>query len=255
MLNYQGSAEFSKQHSNNRINKANESLSEDVVNRILAFAFYLLGANLREIAHYFDSERVTLKAMIQRILAEGLPAFEDRRRCRSTFLPALQGILEKPVLHLTSENIIVDLNSHHRIEIPRANKIQSQSVLLTLLNSKLLKLGEVARALGLSAERTRKLKAALFKEDASGLIDKRRGQQRDYRVTPELKAEMIQQFVLNISTCTPTTSEQLSLDLKDRCNVEIEPRTMRLHLAKLGFPEIRETLPQLLQTVKKNSKI
>jgi len=254
MLNFHINTKFSKQHSDNRINKANESLGENVVTRILAFSLYLLGANLQEIAQSFNFQRVTIKAMVHRILEEGLPALEDRRQCRSTFLPPAQPTLKDPVLFLTSKKIIVELDNHHKIEIPCENKIQCQTVLLTLLDNKLLNLDDVAHALKLSTERTRKLKTALIKKDVPVLIDKRRGQQRDYRVTSELKAEMIQQFVLNTSMRVSTSSEQLSLDLRERCQIDLEPRTIRLHLAKLGLPEIRNTLPELLQTVKKTQK-
>ena len=254
MLNYQINSKFSKQHSNNRINKAKEFLGEDIVTRILAFSFYLLGANLREIAQYFGSKRFTVKAMVDRIYEEGLPAFEDRRRCISTFLPPPQQPLEEPVLLLTPNKIIVELNNHHKIEISRGNKIQCQTVLLTLLSNKILNLDDVAHALGLSTERTRKLKTALIKEDTPVLTDKRCGQQHDYRVTSQLKAELIQQFVLNISTGSSTSSDRLSIDLKERCQVDLEPRTIRIHLAKIGLPDIRETLPELLISVKKTQK-
>ncbi len=252
MLNYQTDSNFSKKHSINRIDKANNSLGEDLVTRILAFAYYLLGANLRELAQYLNSQRVTVKAMVHRILLEGLPAFEDRRQRTSTFLPPPQPTPKEPVLSLKPETVVVEFNNNHKIEMPRENKIQCQTVLLTLLHNNILNLDDVAHALALSTERTRKLKTALIAEDSPVLIDKRRGQLHDYRITPDLKAEMIQQFVLNISTKVSTSSQQLSNDLQKRCQVDLDPRTIRIHLVKLGLPEIRHTLPGLLQNVKKN---
>jgi len=252
MLNYQINSNFSEKHSINRIDKANMALGEDLVTRILAFAVYLLGANLQQIAQYLGSQRVTVKAMVNRILLEGLPAFEDRRQCTSTFLPPRQPTPKETLLSLQPDRVVVEFGDNHKIEIPRENKIQCQTVLLTLLHNNMLNLDDVAHALALSTERTRKLKAALIAEDSPVLIDKRRGQQHDYRVTPHLKAEMIQQFVLNISTKAATSSQQLSNDLKKRCQIDLDPRTIRIHLAKLGLPEVRQTLPGLLQNIKKN---
>ncbi len=71
-------------------------------------------------------------------------------------------------------------------------------MLLTLLG--LLRADDLAKGLGLSKDRVRVLAAKLREHDAPELIDQRRGGQRDTRLTPELRAELIQQYVLNAAT-------------------------------------------------------
>jgi len=160
----------------------------------------------------------------------------------------------KPKVLLEPGTLVVEFDEGTRMEVPLRNRIQCRTVLLTMAESRLLSVDEVAAGLGLSTERVRKLKTKLAQSDVvEALVDQRSGQQRDYRVTPEVKAELIQQYVVNLQTEGRTSSEKLKDDLSSRCNIEIAPRTIRLHVAKLGLPLIRDSLPQLLAEVKKTS--
>ena len=251
MLNYQDIGQLSLRPSEERIDSASRILGSRVVARLLAFALYLLGARRRELADCVGMSRDTVKSVLQRVLQDGLPALEDRRRSCSTFRPAgATPTIEAKVL-VNEESLTVRLAEGSQIEIPQANPIQSRTVLLTMLESKLLNVGQVADATGLSTERVRKLKKKLLEGDVHALIDRRVGQPRDYRVTPDVKAELIQQFVLNVQTNSGTSSERLGEDLKERCEIQLAPRTIRLHLAKLGLGRIRESLPELLGALKK----
>ena len=256
MLNFQGYSEFSLHRSQQRIKKADQILGKRVVRRILAFALYLLGADFRVIAQILAIPQNTIKSRLRRIWSEGLVCFEDRRRKASAFLPVAETVEvpprpSSPRVSIENEFINVIWADNEILKMPKKNTIQCRPVLLTLLAAKILRRDEVAQVLGVSTERTRKLKTALIKHDVAALIDQRRGQQHDYRVTPELKAEMIQQFFLNISTGVSTSSQRLSDDLKERCQTDLDPRIIRIHLVKLGLPEIRDTLPELLRGVKK----
>ena len=255
MLNFQGYSEFSVHRSQQRLEKADRILGKRVVRRILAFALYLFGADFQGIAQLLAIPQNTMKSRLLRIWDEGLVSFEDRRRKSSAFLPAAETseVSPRPPPKVSIENEFVHViwAGNEGLKMPKKNKIQCRTVLLTLLAAKMLCRDEVAQALEVSTERTRKLKTALIKHDVAALIDQRRGQQHDYQVTPELKAEMIQQFFLNISTGVSTSSQRLSDDLKERCQSNLDPRIIRIHLAKLGLPKIRETLPKLLRGTKK----
>jgi hypothetical protein len=83
------------------------------------------------------------------------------------------------------------------------------------------------------------------------LIDKRKGQIQDYRFTPEIKAELIQQVAANAITGKPTSSRAVSQHIKKRCNLVLPDRSVRLHMNKLGLPKILNSLPALVEDLKK----
>jgi len=74
---------------------------------------------------------------------------------------------------------------------------------------------------------------------------------RQYRVTAPVKAELVQQFAVDIITSGQTSGSKISSELKERCNIAVPARTVRHHLAQMGLREIKESLPQLLAVVKK----
>jgi len=250
-LNNQELPPLSSAASQRRIDQATRIIGAEVVSRILALALYLLGARRKALAEFLAIPLDTVKSLVHRVFSDGLPALEDRRRKASTFMPRTVEPETTCKLLLEQEKLVVELNEATRIEIPRRNPLQCRTVLMTMLEAKLLSIGEVAKAIGLSIERVRKLSKKLYQSDVFALIDQRRGQQQDYRLTPEVKAELIQQFVLNLQTNAGTSSKQLSEDLEKRCQIKVAGRTIRQHAAKLGLGQIRRSLPKLLTALKK----
>jgi hypothetical protein len=86
------------------------------------------------------------------------------------------------------------------------------------------------------------------------VLDRRQGQQQDFVVTPSVKAELIQQFAVDILTSGRSSSTAISEQLKARCNIAIPDRTVRHHLARMGLGRIKRSLPQLVAAVKKTSE-
>lgn len=255
MPNCQDLPPLSDRASAQRMERAQRILGTQVVARILALALYLLGDNRKTLAERLEMPLDTLKSLIQRTFQNGLPALEDRRRARSTFRPHDEERKEPPArvqIRLDDRYVTVEFGEARRLRIRRDHVGQCRAVLLTLLDAELADLGEVARALGLSAERTRKLRAKLADEDVHAVLDQRRGQQREYRMTPHVKAELIQQFVLNVQTHAGTSSRKLSEDLENRCEIRVAERTIRQHMATLGLTKLRKSLPELLKAGKKN---
>jgi len=64
--------EFSRAHSESRIEKASGTLGEAVVKRILAFALFLLGARREDISQHLAIPLGTLFSLLTRIGREGL---------------------------------------------------------------------------------------------------------------------------------------------------------------------------------------
>ncbi len=245
----------SELHSANRIKVASEALGEGVVKRLLAFAFFLMGARREDIARHLSMPVGTLFSLLTRISQHGLPALEDRRRSHSEFLPAVAQ--EVPALDVTAteSGIIVDFGVEgHVVSLPAENILQTKTFLLTLMANGLLERSRVAELLGYSSTHTGRLARQLTQGDVTALLDGREGHKEDYRVTAEVKPELVQQYVVNVITGAKTSGEAISTELQERLGIHIPPRTVRHHLAKMGLPALRHSLPELLEAVKKTSR-
>ena len=90
-------------------------------------------------------------------------------------------------------------------------------------------------------------------EDAKSTIDQRQGQKQDYRFTPEVKGQLIKQFVIEAVSQHPTGGDRLSKILKERCQLNLSPRSIYSHILKLGLPDIRDSLYEYFTDSKKKS--
>jgi hypothetical protein len=245
---------FSEAQSDKRIEAASKALGEGVVNRLLAFALFLMGARREDIGQHLSLPLGTLLSLLTRIGRDGLPALEDRRQRQSDFLPPAERHVPPIAVAAEESGLLVDLGGDARIvSIPASNVLQQKVFLLTLLGNGLLERAEVASLLGYSSTHTARLAEQLAQEDVPALLDKRRGQQQDYRVTPQIKAELIQQFAVDVITRGKTSGEAIAAELEERCQIIIPPRTIRHHLSRMGLPAIRHSLPELAAAVKKTS--
>lgn len=242
---------FSLQLSKNRIGQAKKMLGPGVVQRVLCFALYLLGVNRSAIGQLLSIPVETAKSIIKAVTRDGLAAFEDRRRRVSNFLPKAQ---PAPVtLKKEEDHVVIDLGGRY-LRLPTQDSLQVKVVLLAMLNNGLLRKQGVAEALELTPNHTKTLARRLSDEGACSLVDRRQGQKKEYRVPAPIKAELVQQFAVDIITSGQTSGDKISTELKERCNISVPARTVRHHLAQMGLRQIKQSLPQLLAGAKKNSK-
>ncbi len=245
----------SEVHSANRIQAASATLGDAVVQRLLAFALFLMGAKREDVARHLSMPVGTLFSLLTRISRHGLPALEDRRRAHSEFLPDAPG-REAPALAVTAtgSEIVVNFGVEDRVvSIPAVNVVQTKTFLLTLMANGLLERSQVAELLGYSSVHTARLARQLAEGDVAALWDRREGHKEDYRVTADVKAELVQQFVVDVIARGKTSGQAISTELRERCDIVVPPRTVRHHLAKMGLPRIRHSLPELVEAVKKTS--
>lgn len=247
-----------------RIAQAQGILGVEVVSKLLGYGLFLLGALRSDIASFIDIPPGSVRSLIRAMHHRGLPALEDQRSKTSSFKPpAPVTPTPSPTLAQVDSSWRIELGlPNHTIDIPASNLLQKRIVLLTLLANGLLSRRavptgrqEVAQALDLSEDRTAKLARLLQERDVQSVIDQRQGQQQDYRVTPEIKSELIQQFVLDVVDQGKASGEQLAADLKKRCNIVLSPRTILHHVSSLGLKRISRSLPdQLSELQKKRSR-
>lgn len=236
------------------MDQARQTFSQVVVQRILCFALYLLGVNRKAIGQALGIPSETAKSIIKVLNKDGLAALEDRRHRFSTFLPKTQPEPPPITLQEGKDSIVVDFGASNRhLKLSRHDPLQMKIVLLSMLNNGLLSKREVAEAIKLSPSHTATLARRIDEEGTRSLMDRRQGQKQDYRVPAMVKAELIQQFAVDIITSGKTSGKTISTELKERCNIDVPPRTVRHHVARMGLGKIRRSLPQLVDTVKKTS--
>ena len=242
---------FSQVYSEQRIAKAEKVLGKTLVQKFLAFALFLLGVDRASIASLLAIPPGTIRSLVRSFNNNGIAALFDRRT--KTMLPKFKPTprTSAPSLGTDEEHIKVNLTDDQIIQIPIWNNTQKRVVLLTLLNSKILKCSDVATAIGLSEDRTTKLARKLRQHDVESITDQRQGQQKEFRFTPQLKSELIQQFVIDIVTEGQTSGKQLAQHLEERCQITLSPRSILHHLSKLGLRRIQSSLPRLLEEAKK----
>lgn len=245
--------EFSPEKSQERVNKALRVFPRKLLMRILAFTLHLLGASRKEVAALVEMPEESVKTLLRVVLHDGFPALRDRRLSAA---PQIGAALPSPTQITVSqdhEGWIVEFGTQgETLSIPATHPVQARTVVLSLLNAKALSAQQCASALGLSAAHCRELAHKLADHDvAQSLLDKREGQRRDYRVGLQQKAEIIQQLVARTVTGHSTSSDVLAKQVNERTQTGLSARTVRWHIHNLGLANIRNTLPQLVDALKK----
>jgi hypothetical protein len=247
--------EFSPEKSQERMTSALRVFHPRVLDKILAFSIYLLGAKRRSVADLVGMPDESVKTAVRVALRDGFSALRDRRCSgidrRSEARPTEMRISAR----CEDECSIVNFGVEEKeLRIPLTHRIEARTVLLSLLNAELLTITEVATALGLSCAHCRELAGKLSNDDVvDALVDKRQGQKQDYSVGPEKKAEIIQQFAARVVTGQSTSSDVLAKVVNADSETTLSPRTVRWHMEKLGLGSIKKTLPDLVRTLKKTS--
>lgn len=245
---------FSAAHADKRLGAAYRTLGEAVVKRLLAYALFLMGAKREDIAAHLALPLGTLLSLLTRIGHRGVAAIEDRRRRPPAIWSPAPATVPPPQVTLSGSSLQVTLGTPGvTVSMPRHHTLQTKVVLLTLLDSGVLDRAQVAQLLGYSLAHVARLAQRLAAGDATALVDQRQGQQHDYRITAAVKAELVQQFAVDVITRGHTSGAAIAAELQTRCQIRVSPRTVRHHLARLGLPRIKATLPPLLAALKKNS--
>lgn len=245
------SVEFSPEKSEERIDRALQVFPRRVLMRVLAFALHLLGARRKVVAALVQMPEESVKTALALALRDGFPALCDRRLSVAGPSPSPPPICVRREKEWCVVNFGPDAMT---LRMPISHRVQVRTVLLSLLNAELLSVPEIAAGLGISGAHCRALARKLASQDVpQALVDKRQGQQHDYRVGPEQKAEIIQQIAARAVTGQSTSSAVLAAQVNARTRAELSARTVRWHIRNLGLANIKQTLPPLVAALKKTA--
>lgn len=230
-----------------------------VLKRLLCVCLFLLGAKRSKLAEALGLPTNTAHSVIKAVTRDGLPALEDRRKSSASFLPPAPTVPESTEpftvsFQSTGDDLLLNFDAgEHSLLLPDSRPLQKKVVLLSLMDAGLASSSTVADLLGYSSTQVGKLAAKLASGDVDALIDKRRGQQNDYRVDEAAKGLLVEQFVLALATGGKVSADSLAERLKDECALDIAPRTVGFHMKKLGLTGIKKRLSDSLAIAKKNS--
>lgn len=246
---------FSQSYSRKRIALANKILGTKLVKRIIGLSLYLLGAGRRPVAEFIEMPYDTFKSFTERVEKNGTFGFLDRREKNPVVLPDQSERKTKITVSVIESCCVIDFGERsNSIQIPIKNTLQVKVVLLSLLKSKMILLGDVAKILNYSESYTSRLAENIYNEDIDILYDHRQGQKTDYVFNPEIKSEIILQIAGNAVVGKSTSSATVAEDLEKRKGFKLSTRSIRLHISRLGLKDISKKLPSLIDTLKKTQK-
>jgi len=224
-----------------RLEKAAKVLGKDVLHRLIIFVLYVLGFNRELIAKLFGYQVSGIKTLVDRVLSNGLAGFYDHRKTKITRE-------EKPnIIIADTENSKQISIFEAVISIPKDDLLAKKIISVTLAEAGLISNHEGAEILDYTPQAFGRLRKRYRLKGSTGLIDQRQGQKSDYKVTPEVKAEMIYQICTKVMKEVPFSSEDIWAAINEYFpERKISPRTVRYHLTQWGFPKIKKKL------VKKN---
>ena len=216
MINYHN-LNFSYHYSDQRISLANKVIGEKNVKKIFALTLYLNGASRNSIAKSLGISYDTFKSFTDRIEREGLSALFDRRK-KHQALPRIEekAVLQKQKIqaYFQDDYLYINLESSDNLfKISSNNSMQIKTILLTLLDNKLISRKTVSELLDYSPAHIQRLDQKLQNDDVSLFIDQRQGQQKNYVCDPGILTELFQQFIANLTTGRSVSSQKISEDL------------------------------------------
>lgn len=222
-----------------RLAKAAEALGQDVLVRLIVFVLYILGFQRSYLADLFGYEVSGIKTLVDRVLDNKIEGFFDHRR----FQPA-----EKQPVSITRVGDFQEIRVLEKIIlVPDGDLLAKKIITVTLAEADMLSNREAADILGYTPQAFGRLRERYRQHGSTGLIDQRQGQKMDYKVTSEVKAELIYQICANAAEGKPFTSHDIWNALNEIFPEKgISPRTIRYYLNKLGVSLIMDRL------VKKN---
>ena len=240
---------FSPELSSKRLSKAQLIFGEKVLNKIICFCLYILGVRRIDISEAVNLPENTVRTMVKSILRDGFAAFFDRRRKEENRFGNLsEKTVKRTGIQITELQDSYQISANElNISILKNNKEQLKAMLLTFTENGLISKTHAGKLLNISSSHVGLLIKSMSENDLLCLLDKRRGQQKDHVFTPEIKSELILQFTSNAVSGKSTSGTTLANDLKERTQLDLSERSIRMHISKLGLKDMDKKLRSMIE--------
>ena len=236
-----------------RLKKARMIFKEAFLINILCLCLYLLGMKRNDIASLLDISENTVRAKARTFMRDGAPSLTERRGGRqSNSVMEEKAVKKNVIIEQKTRETIINLGDFS-ISIPENNPLQTRTVLLTLVQNNILSNSEAAKILNFTPVHIARLCKELENKDIHSLVDSRKGQKQDYRYTPDIKSELIQTVVLNCLAGEKTSGKSVGAELEEKFEVPFSERSVRHHMEKLGLNQLKKSLRERYDSVKKKS--
>ena len=226
--------EQSTANASKRLNGAAKVLGKDVLVRFLIYALYVLGFKRETLAGMFGYKLSGVKSIIDRISEYGLDGLIDQRR--SIKEPEKL----KPEISLTDREAAVIIPEPISISVKRDDLLARKVIAVCLVETGAISSAEGAEFLGYTPQAFSRLMKRYREKGSADLLDKRKGQQHDYKVDLDVKSEILYQFLKlsgqNISFSSKDIHRAVNEAFPEK---QISERTVRYHLTLLGFSQVR----------------
>jgi transposase len=240
-----------------RLDRAIDALGADVMKKILGFSLYTLGYSYDYISRIIGLSEIGLKALFQDIYENGVERFLDKRK-KVIFLGKQTNSKRdsQTVINYIEHEEHVEFKSNGPISIKVGKNDDMGKRVFTLLfvDNNLLTQADGAKILGCKRLSVYQNLKKINSTGIKGLLDKRKGQTKDYKFDTEIKSEIIREYLLSIFDNRIPSKTSISKYLSEKFSGKYSEGSVALHLKKLGLSDIKdELLTDLVRKV--NEKI
>jgi len=239
--------EQSTAYASKRLDSAAKVLGKDVLVRFLIYSLYLLGFKRETLAGMFGYKLSGVKSIIDRINDYGLEGLTDQRRS----LREPEKL--KPEVLLTEHEVTVTIPEPLNLTVDKDDQLARKVLACCLVEAGAINAAQGAEFLDYTPQAFSRLLKRYREKGSADLLDKRKGQQRDYKVDLDVKSEILYQFLKlsrqNITFSSKDIHRAVSEAFPEK---QISERTVRYHLTLLGFSQVHRRLKEELFSGKKN---
>jgi DNA-binding transcriptional ArsR family regulator len=230
-----------------RLQVSTAVLGKDVLVRLLIYALYLLGFKRDTLARLFGYQLAGIKSIIERVNSSGLEGLVDRRR---SIKEQESG---KPEISLTAQDIVIFLPEPVDLKLKQDDLLARKIMATTLADAGIITSLQGAEILEYTPQAFSRLLKRYREKGSTDLVDKRRGQQHDYKVDLAVKSEILYHFLKlscrNIFFSSKDIHRAVNEAFPEKA---ISERTIRHYLTMWGFSQVHRRLNAELYQGKKN---
>lgn len=230
-----------------RLQSASGILGWDVTIRLLIYALYLLGFKRETLAEMFGYQLAGVKSIIDRVNKYGMDGLIDQRRSNR------EPELLKPEIKASEGEFMIYTPEPVQVKIGQDDLLARKVIATAMVDAGILTPVQGAAILNYTPQAFGRLLKRYREKGSADLLDRRKGQQHDYKVDMAVKSEILYHFLKlscsNISFSSKDIHQAVNAAFPEK---QISERTVRHYLTLWGFSEVHRRLKEELFQGKKN---
>ncbi len=233
-----------------RLDRATESLGEDVVRKILGYSLYILGYTSDCIFQKTNISESGLRLIVQELYQNGVERFVDKRKnqsytdCKEVSTKSMPASCIK--ISEDKDKDIIEFSSTSPIflQIKKSDKLGKKALSIILLDCKLISIKDTLGILKCRRQAIYRNHKDYKSMGVKGLVDNRVGQQKDYKYGEEMKSKIIKDFFSTIINGHIPSKTSITEHLNQAGLPSCSERSIARHLRNFGLTEYKENICQ-----------